>query len=67
MDEKKIKELLRDLVDSAGALLNLINEKAMLGDDQESEMFMPVMNSMVCYNLEQAVFRALDSGILEEE
>lgn len=66
MDEKKIKELLRDLVDSAGALLNLINEKAMFGEDQESEQLMAVMNSMVCYNLEQAVFRALDSGMLEE-
>lgn len=66
MDEKEVKELLRDLVDSAGAVLNLINEKAMFGDDQESEQFMPVMNSMVFYNLEQAVFRALDSGVLEE-
>lgn len=52
MDEKKVKELLRDLVDSAGAMLDLINEKAMFGDDQESEQFMPVVNSMVFYNLE---------------
>lgn len=67
MDEKKVKELLRDLVDSARAAINLIDEKAMFGDGQESEMFTPVMNSMVYYNLEQAVFRALDSGVLEEE
>lgn len=67
MDEQQIKELLRDLVDSARAAIDLINEKAMFGDDQESEMFIPVMNSMVYYNLEQAVFRALDSGVLEEE
>lgn len=67
MDEKQIKELLSDLVASARAAIDLINEKAMFGDDQESEMFIPVMNSMVYYNLEQAVFRALDSGVLEEE
>lgn len=67
MDEKEIKKLFRDLVDSAGEMLDLMNEKAMFGDDQESEQFMPVVNSMVFYNLEQAVFRALDSGMLDEE
>lgn len=67
MDEQKTKELLRDLVDSAKAAIDLIDEKAMFGDNQESEMFIPVMNSMVYYNLEQAVFRALDGGMFDEE
>lgn len=67
MDEKEVKELLVDLVASAKAMLDLVNDKAMFGDDQESEMFMPVMDSMAYYNLEQAVFRALDSGMFEEE
>ena len=66
MDEKKIKELLRDLVDHACAMLDLINETVVFGDDQESECFMSVMYSIAYDNLDQAVFRALDSGVLDE-
>lgn len=66
MDEKEVKELLRDLVDSAKSMLDLVNDKAMFGDDQESEMFMPICNSKQYYNLEQAVFEALDSGMFDD-
>ena len=66
MDEKQIKELLGDLVASAKSMLDLVNDKAMFGDDQESEMFMPICNSKQYYNLEQAVFEALDSGMFDD-
>ena len=67
MDEKQIKELLGDLVASAKSMLDLVNDKAMFGDDQESEMFMPVYQSAACDKLDMAITRVLDSGMLDED
>ena len=67
MDEKDTKELLRDLVDSASRMVDILYNKATFGSDQESEMFMPVYQSAACDKLDMAITRVLDSGMLDED
>lgn len=67
MGEKDTKELIRDLVESADRILDILGDKAMFGNDQECECFLPVYQSMAYDKLEQAVTRVLDSGMLDEE